>query len=91
MMKTLSMASVQPFQLEPVRSGLVDNWADNTEDDEHEDYQRGEDARVGQDPRCLCSNCLPKLTERESVCGKELRFLTGAVKGEQMDQISMIV
>lgn len=84
------MASVQPFQFEPERTETV---VDNLEEDdtEHEDDLGGEEARVGDNRWCLCNNCLPMLTERESVCCQELRFLTGSVQGEQMDQISVIV
>lgn len=91
---TASMASVQPFQFQPVRTGIVVNSlaTENTaHENEHEVLQRGEEARVGLHGWCRCNNCQPMMTERESVCCKELHFLTGAVQGEQIDKISVVV
>ena len=86
------MSSVKPFQFEPERNVSEE---DNTEDvtqisSTNEDDRRVEEARVGQNRWCLCGNCLPMLTERESLYCKELRFLSAAVQGKHMDQTIVV-
>ncbi len=76
------------FQFETKRNVSEE---DNTEDitqnvHQNEDSQRGEEARVGQNRWCLGNNCSSMPTERESVCCKELRFLSAAVQGKHVDQ-----
>jgi hypothetical protein len=83
----MNTSAIQPFQFEPERTvGL--NQENNAEDDrptqelhENEDYQRVEEARVGQNRWCLCGNCFPMPSENGSVCCKELHFLSAAVQG----------
>ncbi len=76
----MNTSAVQPFQFEPeLTLGL--NQENSTEDDRPEDYKRVEESRVGQNRWCLCGNCLPMPSENESVCCKELHFLSAAVQG----------
>ncbi len=49
----MNTSAVQPFQFEPeLTLGL--NQENSAEDDRPEDYQRVEEARVGQNRWCLC-------------------------------------
>ena len=81
----LATMSVQPFQFEPERivrdediefEHLIQN------EDEGDTDQRGEEARVGQNSWCLCTKCVPMSKEKESICCKELNFLSGNVQGK---------
>lgn len=45
-----------------------------------DDSLGGTEARVGGRGWCLCGNCVPVATERESISCKEMQFLTGAVR-----------
>ncbi len=81
------MSSVQPFQFEPEREISVE---ENIEDVKYKINQNEEDcrdyeARLGQNGWCLCGYCLPMLTEKESVCCKELQFFAVAVQVKLMD------
>lgn len=86
------MSSVQPFQFEPEHEISED---ENIEDIQHqinqnEDDRRVYEARVGQNGWCLCGYCLPMLTEKESVCCKELQFFAVTVQGKFMDSTLVV-
>ncbi len=83
------MSSVQSFSFEPERNEK-DGKKDATEDisqDLHlnEDVRRCEEARVGHNLWCLCGNCESMPTKSESVCCKELCFLSAAVHGKHIN------
>ena len=76
------MSAVQPFQLEPER---VVNTEEGSQDNiiaVGEEEQEEEQERIGNTDWCGCGNCLPMLTERESVCCQELHFISAAVQGK---------
>lgn len=56
-----------------------DNADNVSENDQNEEQERGGEARVGQNRWCMCGNCVPMVTERESVCCQELQFLSADV------------
>ena len=74
--------AVQPFQFEPERVLSEDDNIEHLTQDDDGENQRGEEARVGQNSWCLCSKCVSMSTEKESVCCKELNFLSGNVQGK---------
>lgn len=79
------MSNVQPFQFEPERVEVEGN-AEETLGNESEEDQINEEERIGRRSWCLCSCCLEMPTREESVCCKELRFLTQAVSGKHRGQ-----
>lgn len=56
-----------------------------------DDNLGGTEARVGGRGWCLCGNCLPVATERESISWKERQFLTGAVRNNVEQQNLLII
>ena len=78
------MSSVQPFQFEPEQNINEEDSTDNVSQNEHqnEEQERRDEARVGQNWWCMCSNCVSMVTERESGCCQELQFLSADVHGK---------
>ncbi|KAK7885888.1 hypothetical protein WMY93_025509 [Mugilogobius chulae] len=74
--------SVLPFQFEPERAETSRGY-EREEEEEYEDElsngQSGEEERLGHSSWCLCSNCTAMATSKESVCCKELDFISAAV------------
>ena len=78
--------AVQPFQFEPERIIRDEDTEEEDDDDDVGDAQNSEEARVGHNSWCLCSKCGPMATAKESVCCKELNFLSGNVQGKHLYQ-----
>ena len=79
----INMSSIQPFQFEPERNINEEDSTDNSLDGNvSQNEERRDEARVGQNRWCKCGNCVSMVSEKESVCCRELQFLSADVHGK---------